>query len=106
VSGAPQANPGGLMSIGQVAARNIAAYLNLSDEHVGTIEKAIRDEIQAMSSHFTLAFADMQTQYEQDLAKVKSTFSFVDANKRVVVGTLAAVATAGFILGTVVAAAL
>lgn len=64
---APQANPMGLMSIGAVAARNIALTLNLAEEHVGSIEKAIKDEISAMSSHFTLTFADIQTQYEIEL---------------------------------------
>lgn len=66
-----QANPEGLMSIGSVAAHNIAAFLNLPAEHVGTIEQAIKDEISAMSSHFTLAIADVQTQYEAETLKLK-----------------------------------
>lgn len=69
-----QANPQGLMPIGAVAAHNIAAMLNLSTEHVGTIETAIRDEINAMSSHFTLAMADVQTQYEVETATLKTKY--------------------------------
>lgn len=90
-----QANPSGLMSIGAVAAHNIAAILNLPAEHIGTIEQAIKDEINAMSSHFTLAVADVQTQYEVEVAKIKSTFNWVKANK-VLVGVTAGV---DFLLG-------
>lgn len=68
---APQANPQGLVPLGAIAARNIALTLNLAEEHVATIEKAIRDEIGMMSSHFTMAFADIQTQYEIELAKLR-----------------------------------
>lgn len=67
-----QANPNGLMPIGAVAAHNIAALLNLPAEHIGTIEQAIKDEINAMSSHFTLAVADVQTQYELEVTKFKA----------------------------------
>lgn len=67
-----QANPNGLMSIGAVAAHNIAAMLNLDTKHIGTIEQAIKDEINAMSSHFTLAIADVQTQYELEVTKLKA----------------------------------
>lgn len=70
-----QANPEGLMPIGSVAAHNIAAFLNLDAKHVGTIEQAIKDEIGAMSSHFTLAIADVQTQYEVETAKLKKDYS-------------------------------
>lgn len=75
-----QAQPEGLMSIGSVAAHNIAAFLNLDAKHVGAIEQAIKDEIGAMSSHFTLAIADVQTQYEVEVAKIKSDFVWMEEN--------------------------
>lgn len=93
------------MTIGAVAAHNLAAILNLDVSHVGTIEQAIKDEIGAMSTHFTLAMADVQTQYEAETLKLKrdyeiavSTFSYVKANTGKIVGVLSAVATvAGFV---------
>lgn len=72
---------GQLMKIGEVAAQNIAAATGMTG-HVKVIEQAIADEINAMSSHFTLAFADIQTQYEIDLKAIKSTYSFAKANWR------------------------
>ena len=71
------AQAGGLMKIGEVAARNIALALNLGEEHVATIETAIKDEINAMSSHFTLAFADIQTQYEVKVNRLKSEWTYL-----------------------------
>lgn len=94
-----QANPSGLMSIGSVAAHNIAAILNLPAEHIGTIEQAIKDEINAMSSHFTLAVADVQTQYEVEVAKIKADFNWVKANKGKIAGVLSAALSAGFAVG-------
>ena len=94
-----QANPNGLMSIGAVAAHNIAAVLNLPAENVGTIEQAIKDEINAMSSHFTLAVADVQTQYEVEVAKIKSAFTYVSANKAKIASALAAALSLGALAG-------
>lgn len=94
-----QANPNGLMSIGAVAAHNIAAVLNLSTEHVGTIEQAIKDEIGAMSSHFTLAVADVQTQYEVEVAKVKSDFRWAATNKAKIAAVVSAVGLIGALAG-------
>jgi len=71
---------GQLMPIGAVAASNIATALELPAEHVPKIEQAIKDEIGAMSAHFTMAFADIQDQYEIELAKVKSTYSYLEQN--------------------------
>ena len=94
-----QANPSGLMSIGTVAAHNIAAVLNLPAENVGTIEQAIKDEINAMSSHFTLAVADVQTQYEVEVAKIKSAFTYVSANKVKIAAIVSAVGMIGALAG-------
>ncbi len=89
------------MSIGQVAARNIAMYLNLAEEHIPAIESAIKDEIGAMSSHFTLAIADVQTQFEVEVAKIKSTYSYLSAHSREVLGALLAVFSGGALIGAV-----
>lgn len=97
-----QAQEGGLMSIGSVAAHNIVAFLNLDAKHVGTVEQAIKDEISAMSSHFTLAIADVQTQYEVEVAKIKSTFNYVKANKALVSGVLTGVSVVSAIVGHLV----
>lgn len=91
----PTAANGQLMDIGTVAAHNIALALQLPDEQVPVIKNAIRDEIQAMSSHFTLAVADLSTQYEIDVAKIKSAFTYVEAN----VARVAAAAAAVFFFG-------
>lgn len=120
----PQANPHGLMTIGAVAAHNIVALLNLDPKHVGTVEQAIKDEINALSSHFTLAVADVATQHEvaeaaakkdmedfvaatkarevaavaafnAKVGEIKSTYSFLDANKGKIVGVVFAAYIAG-----------
>lgn len=125
---APSAATGQLMDIGTVAAHNIALAIGAADEHVQTIKNAIRDEIQAMSSHFTLAVADLGTQYEADvlklkqekddfitaakareaqylasakaeIAKIKSAFSYVEANRGKVLAVLAAVVALGVLIG-------
>jgi hypothetical protein len=88
-----------IVKLGTVAAGNIAMALNLGREHVSTIERAISDEINAMSSHFTLAFADIRDQYEVELAKVKSAFTFVAANKLAVIGASVALFVAGAVVG-------
>lgn len=103
---APQAQAGGLMKIGTIAAHNIVAAAALPADQVSMVEGAIKDEINAMSSHFTLAMADIQTQYEVELAKIKSDFVWLNANKGkvVVVGSalLSVGALAGIIVGRLV----
>lgn len=66
--------PGQLMSIGYVAAMNIAQSLG-KPELAAEIEAAIKDEINAMSSHFTLAFADIQTTNEIALKKLEDEYT-------------------------------
>lgn len=60
----PGAQPGMLMSIGAVAAHNLAQTLGLDEKAVPAIETAIKTEIDAMSQHFTLAYAEIQAQHE------------------------------------------
>jgi hypothetical protein len=109
----PAAAPGQLVKIGTVAAANIVKRLGLAETAVDTVEKAIADEINSMSSHFTLAVADVQTQYEADTAKlkadyekavveVKSVFTYVKANKVKVASVLGAVAAVAGVLGHLV----
>lgn len=100
-----QANPNGLMHIGAVAAHNIAAFLNLDVKHVGVIEQAIKDEINAMSSHFALAMRDVSDQYEMDVAKIKSTYTYVSANKGLVAIALGTVWLFGLASGLIAAVA-
>ncbi len=79
-----------LIEIGEVAARNIVARLKLdagkseteAQTVVASVKKAISDEINTMSSHFTLAIADVQTQYEAEIAKVKSEYQTAVADIR------------------------
>lgn len=112
-----QANAPQIVEIGEVAAANIVKRLNLSpgkteDEAkliVATVKNAIRDEINAMSSHFTLAVHDVQTQYEAEtvrlraeyekaVAEITGAFSYVKANRGKVAAVLSAVAVvAGFV---------
>lgn len=63
---------GELMDIGTVAAHNIANVLGLGEDKVAEIRQAIRDEISAMSSHFSLAVADVQSSYEVELNRIKT----------------------------------
>lgn len=102
-----------IVKLGTVAAQNIALALNLSETHVSTIEKAIGDEVNAMSAHFTLAFADVQTvfeaetvklkaKYELELAEIKSGFKFVRENPRLVAAFSALSAVVGFAVGVLV----
>lgn len=58
------AQPGQLMSIGAVAAQNIAQALGYDEAAAAKIETAIKEEIDAMATHFTLAFAEIGTQHE------------------------------------------
>lgn len=112
-SPAPQAQPGQLVDIGTVAAANIAKAINAPDAAVPVIRNAIRDEIGAMSSHFTLAISDVQTgneaellklkaAYAKDVAEIKAAFSFVKSNKALVIGTLAFAALLGAVVARLV----
>jgi hypothetical protein len=104
---APQAAPGQLVEIGQVAAQNIVARLKLGTGKaeadvanvVAEVKNAIRDEINTMSSHFTLAVSDVQTHYEAEVLKVKSAFTYVKANPGKVASVLSAVAAVAGIVG-------
>lgn len=106
----PQAQPGQLIDIGTVAASNIAKAIGAAETAVPAIRNAIRDEIQAMSSHFTLVIADVQTGYEAELAKIKagsdavladikSDFNWLKANKVKVVATVVVLVSVGFFVG-------
>jgi len=90
---------GQLMSIGTVAAHNIAQALELPVERIPVIEQAIKDEVSAMSSHFTMAYADIQTNYEIELAKIKSTFTYLKANWGVALLFTGVVFFAGALVG-------
>jgi phage-related protein len=101
---------GQLMDIGTVAAHNIAAAVGLGEEHVATIRNAIRDEISAMGSHFSLAMADVQTHFEvevntlktkfaQDVAAIKNDFVWVKANKAKIAVVVSAALVVGGLLG-------
>ena len=127
----PTGHPGQLMRIGYVAAMNISQSLG-KPELAGEIEQAIKDEINAMSSHFTLAFADIQADNERNLGKlkadhdafvaevkareaaavaefkaavgeIKSTFRYVSENRLTVGAVLVATLALGVILGRFVA---
>lgn len=94
-----QADPTQLVDIGTVAAMNLAIALKLEPSTVPAIRQAIRDEINAMSSHFTLAFADIQANYEHELYKIGSAFSFVKSNKVAVGVTSVALLLVGVLIG-------
>ena len=97
----PAAAPGQLVEIGTVAAANIVKRLGLAETAVDTVKKAIQQEINSMSSHFTLAVADVQTQYEAEVLKIKSTFTYVKANRSVVAYTLGFAFVFGLVVGLV-----
>ena len=97
-----QANPQGLMHIGEVAARNIALVLNIDEKQVPTIERAIRDEISAMSSHFTMAFAAVQTAHEIAENELKSAYRYVQSNVKRVIAVIAGVFALGVVTGLLI----
>ncbi len=90
---------GQLVKIGTVAAANIVKRLGLAASAVDSVEHAIADEINAMSAHFTLAVADVQTQYEVELARIKSAWNYLEANRAIVILTLAIAFVGGLIAG-------
>lgn len=73
-TGSPPAEQSQLMDIGTVAAHNIAQIIGAGEEKVGEIRQAIRDEISAMSSHFSLSMLDVQDHYELEVKKLKAEF--------------------------------
>jgi hypothetical protein len=96
---------GVLMTIGTVAAHNIAGAIGMP-ERAPEIETAIKDEIDAMSSHFTLAMADISTQHEiaqkefaNEVARVKSTYNYVRANWVRLVAVQGVIFVLGVVLG-------
>lgn len=112
---APQ---GQLVEIGEVAAANIVKRLRLdvglpaaaAANIVAEVKNAIRDEINAMSSHFTLAVHDVQTQYEAETLKLKAeyekavaeitgAFSYVKANWVKVAAVVSAVSAVAALVG-------
>lgn len=103
---------GELIDIGTVAAHNISNQLGLAETAVPIVRQAIRDEISAMSSHFTLAVADTQTAFEvetntlkakfaSDVAAAKSDFAFAGAHKPFFTVVIAVAAAVGFVVGHV-----
>lgn len=90
---------GQLMDIGTVAAANIAKALGLADSKASMIKRAIADEINIMSAHFTSAIADVQFQYETQVAELRSTFRYVNENVFAVGAVAFAIFVAGFLLG-------
>lgn len=113
-----QAQATGLVEIGEVAAANIVKRLKLDAgkpeaevaKVVTEVKNAIRDEINAMSSHFTLAVSDVQTHYEAEtlrlkdkydeaVAAVKSDFNWVKANKVKIAAAVSAVSAVAALIG-------
>ncbi len=92
---------GQLMDIGTVASLNIVRALGLNESDAKTIRDAIRDEISAMSSHFTLAVAEQQMQFEIETMQLKSGYRYVKANLWRVMGAALGVFVFGVALGAV-----
>ena len=103
---------GQLMSIGAVAGANIAQSLG-KPELAGEITAAIKDEINAMATHFTLAFTDISNEHEIALAKLKDEyesrrvrlredFYFVRANWQEFAGSAVFFVGLGALLGLLV----
>lgn len=114
---APQADPGQLIDIGTLASANIVRALGLDPKQVPVVKDAIVDEITAMSTHFTLAVADVQDSMQIELNKVKaafkadkvafedeidrvtSTHNYVQANWERIVAVLGAIFFLGALVG-------
>lgn len=104
MSGPVQVGTGTIMTIGHQAALNIQAVLKAKGIAVGAeaIEAAIRDEINMMSSHFSLAVAEAQDHFEAEVLKVKKSVAGIVAavaQNKIVVG---GIAVAVFVLGVAV----
>jgi hypothetical protein len=63
---------GRLVTIGTCAAENVARSLDLPESAVETIERAMADEVAAMSTHFVFTIEDMRKQWEKAVADVLS----------------------------------
>lgn len=96
-----QAQPGQLMDIGTVAAHNIAEALGLPETAHPTVKQAIRDEISAMASHFTLAAADMQDGFDKQVSDIRSTFKYAEENWFVLGGAAIVCVAIGFFFGQI-----
>ena len=99
-----------IVKIGTVAAQNIVKRLGLAASAVDTVEKAIADEINAMSAHFTLAVSDLQTsfeaetlklkaKFEADLADVKAAWNYVRGKPWIVAAALGVALVIGVVVG-------
>lgn len=99
---------GQLIDIGTVAANNIAVALGLPGSSVPTVRDAIRDEIRAMSEHFTLVVTDMTNQFEiqthdfaTKVAELKSGYRYAREHKFALLAWNAATVVVGFLLGKI-----
>lgn len=108
MTGPVQVGNGTIMSIGHQASLNIQAVLKAKGIEVGAeaIEAAIRDEINMMSSHFSLAVAEAQDHFEAEVLKVKKSVAGIVAavaqNKIVIGGGAALVFLLGVVVGHIV----
>jgi hypothetical protein len=96
-----EAAEGQLMDIGTVAAHNIVVALGLKESDVATVKQAIRDEINAMSTHFTMAVAEQQDHFESEVNRIRSTWNYVNANKSAIAASAFAVWVMGFLIGKI-----
>jgi len=72
---APAQPQGELIDIGTMAARNLVAALELKGENVEkTVRDSIRMEIGAMSTHFALAHAELETAYEANVLRLRNEY--------------------------------
>lgn len=94
----PQADASQVVELGTVAAANVAKAINAHPDAIPSIKKAIADEINAMSSHFTLAFADIQTQYEAAVYQAKLEYQKAIGAFNYVASNRTAVSIAGVVL--------
>lgn len=110
MSDSPQADASQVVELGTVAAANIAKAIDAHPDTIPVIKRAITDEINAMSSHFTLAFADIQTQYEaavyqakleyqKEVTQIKSVYNFARSNVAVLIGSAVVLLGIGVLIG-------
>lgn len=104
MTGPTQVGNGTIMSIGHVASLNIQAVLKAKGIEVAaqTIETAIKDEINMMSSHFSLAVAEAQDHFEAEVLKVKKSVAGIVAAVAQNKWMIAAAALGVFVLGVAV----
>jgi hypothetical protein len=99
---------GQLMDIGEVASLNVVKTLGLPEKSAPVIKQAIRDEISAMSSHFTLAVAELEDQFDAkirdaqaEVKRIKSAFNYAKENPLVIWAFAATMFVAGFFLAKI-----